>query len=236
MQKSKKILPLELPEAEIKKLIVETLLKAREVFPKMEVGNIEIGARQPVRPAGILSAWRIATSHGQFDISNHHRLVGITPDPEAKLKKKGKLDQVVKTLFEAWCTDWLSLSIEFAKAKDPGGWIHVRQQQLSSEVCIFSNTCKFRFYDDGGLETFSRTDAYFSRTEPVRLLIEDAREIINKIAKVNKLDFLDIPALEARLEGELFKTCYVARGTNRHGYTANIILDADTGEVLRADN
>ncbi len=87
----------------------------------------------------------------------------------------------------------------------------------------------------GDLETFSRSDLVYSRTSAVRVSVEAAIATIGKVAKKNKLEFLDAPALIARLEGEEVKACYVARGTNAKGYSAIVILDADSGDVLRAD-
>ncbi len=235
MNKSRNVAPLELSDDEVKSLITETLLKAQNVFPKMKIEDLEVGARRPAGSEGVLSAWRISTNLGNFDISNNLRLVRIAPEPEARLKKKGSLPEVVQSLYSAWCSDWSTFSMDFDKKKDAGGWVHGRQVQTSEEICIFPNVCSFRFYDEGDLETFSRSDLVYTRTSAVRVSVDAATTAIGKVAKKNKLEFLEAPALIARLEGEEVKACYVSRGTNAKGYSAIVILDADSGDVLRAD-
>jgi hypothetical protein len=235
MSKAITVLPLELTDSEVKTLIVETLLKAQEVFPKMNLEDLEIGSRQPTGAQGVLWAWRISTNLGAFDISNNHRLVRIAPESESRMKKIGKLPDVAKVLFEAWCPDWKALTFESDKKKDPGGWIHGRQVQLPDEVCIFQNTWSLRFYDGGDLETFSRTDLSFSKKGAVKLSAIDAAEAVSKIAKNNKLEFSDAPELKAELHDGTVRACYVARGINSLGYSANVKIDAETGDVLRAD-
>jgi hypothetical protein len=235
MNKGTKVLPLDLSDSDVKTLINETLLKAQAVFPKLNLEDLEIGARQPSGVAGVLSAWRISTNLGAFDISNNHRLVRIAPEAELGMRKKGALTDVAKALFEAWCPDWKNLIFDSDKEKDSGGWLHGRQVKQPDEVCIFQNTWSLRFYDGGDLETFLRTDLNFSKKGAVKFSAKDAGEAIEKIAKKNKLDFLDAPELIARLHEGVIKACYVVRGTNSMGYSANVILDAETGEVLRAD-
>lgn len=235
MSKGIKVLPLDLSDSDVKALINETLLKARVVFPKMNLESLEIGARHPIGAPGVLGAWRISTNLGAFDISNNHRLIRIAPEAESGMKKKGKLTDVAKVLFDAWCPDWKAVPFDSDKEIDPGGWLHGRQIKQPDEICVFQNTWSLRFYDGGDLETFSRTDLVFSKKSAVKLSANAAGEAIEKIAKKNKLDFLDVPELKATLHEGVIKACYVVRGTNSMGYSANVILDAETGEVLRAD-
>ncbi len=143
MNKSRKVAPLELSDDEVKSLITETLLKAQNVFPKMKIEDLEVGARQPAGSEGVLSAWRISTNLGNFDISNNLRVVRIAPEPEARLKKNGSLPEVVQSLYSAWCSDWSTFSMDFDKKKDAGGWVHGRQVQTSEEILHFSKCLQF---------------------------------------------------------------------------------------------
>jgi hypothetical protein len=117
MSKGVKVVPLELSDSEVRTLIVETLLKAQEVFPKMKLDDLEIGSRQPAGAQGVLWAWRISTNLGAFDISNNHRLVRIAPEPAAKMKKAGKLPDVASALFSAWCPDWKEMKFDSDKKR-----------------------------------------------------------------------------------------------------------------------
>lgn len=231
-----KVLPLELSDAEVKALIVSTLSRAQDIFPTMNLEELTIGARRPVGSEDFLWAWRIATNFGAFDISNNLRLVRIQPEPDSKMKKKGKLSDVVKALFSLWCPDWQPNQFAFDKEKDAGGWLHARQIQQPDEFCIYENVCRFRFYDGGELETFSRTDIFFSKKNEPAIKLEAAIAAINKVASANKLEFFEAPLLKARMHEGQMRACYVSRGTNSSGYSAVVVLDADTGRILRADN
>lgn len=70
----------------MKTLIVETLLKAQVVFPKLNLESLEIGARQPSGAPDVLWAWRISTNLGAFDVSNNHRLIRIALEAESGMK------------------------------------------------------------------------------------------------------------------------------------------------------
>jgi len=75
----------------------------------------------------------------------------------------------------------------------------------------------------------------FSKKGAVKFSANDAAEAVAKIAKNNKLEFFDAPQLKAELHEGTIKACYVVCGTNSKGYSANVLIDAETGDVLRAD-